>query len=154
MLDNVKARAAANPSAALAIGAGIGWKLVKHPPIATALIGAGVLSLWRTRPTRVENEDYLAAAQQRFGEQVRETADTVKEYTAETAAAVRRKVTAYAQSTWESAEELAAPTVQQAAETFDNAREAAANISDKVVPVAGRGSAHSSYAINDEDIRD
>src|SRR4029450_14055418 len=47
-IDDLKERAAANPSAALAIGAGLGWRLIKHPPIATALIGAGVLSLWRT----------------------------------------------------------------------------------------------------------
>src|SRR5262249_31626262 len=50
VLDDLKARAAANPSAALAIGAGIGWRLVKHPPIATALLGAGILGLWRTTP--------------------------------------------------------------------------------------------------------
>ena len=52
MLDDLKARAAANPSAALAIGAGIAWRFMKDPPIATALIGAGMLSLWRTTPIR------------------------------------------------------------------------------------------------------
>src|SRR6185437_14414318 len=60
----------ANPSAALAIGAGLAWRLVKHPPLATALIGAGVLSLWRTTPARINDDDYLGTAQQRLGEQV------------------------------------------------------------------------------------
>ncbi len=41
---DLRARAAANPSAALAIGAGLAWRLLKHPPIATALVGAGVLT--------------------------------------------------------------------------------------------------------------
>jgi hypothetical protein len=70
MLDDLKARAAANPSAAMAIGAGIAWRLLKDPPIATALIGAGMLSLLRTGPIRVDDEDYLRTAQERFGEQV------------------------------------------------------------------------------------
>ena len=70
VLDDLKARAAANPSAALAIGAGIGWRLVKHPPIATGLIGAGILSLWRTTPSPLDEDDYLATAQHRFGEQL------------------------------------------------------------------------------------
>src|SRR4029453_10516715 len=61
ILDEVKARAAANPTAALAIGAGIGWRLLRHPPIATTLIGAGLFSLWRTPPTCVGGGGDLAA---------------------------------------------------------------------------------------------
>jgi hypothetical protein len=41
-VEDLKARAAANPVAALAIGAGIAWRLIQRPPIATALIGAGL----------------------------------------------------------------------------------------------------------------
>jgi hypothetical protein len=48
--DDVKARAAANPAAVIAIGAGLAWRLVQRPPIATALIGLGVYSLWNTEP--------------------------------------------------------------------------------------------------------
>jgi hypothetical protein len=36
MVDDLKARAAANPAATLAIGAGIAWRIFRHPPIATA----------------------------------------------------------------------------------------------------------------------
>src|SRR5687767_10900425 len=49
-VDDMKARAAANPAATLAIGAGVAWRLIQHPPIATALIGAGLYSLFRTAP--------------------------------------------------------------------------------------------------------
>jgi hypothetical protein len=48
--DEVKARAAANPAAALALGAGLAWRLLQRPPIASALVGIGLISLWRTDP--------------------------------------------------------------------------------------------------------
>jgi hypothetical protein len=47
-LDDVKARASANPGAAAAILAGVAWRLYRHPPVASALIGAGVAMLART----------------------------------------------------------------------------------------------------------
>jgi hypothetical protein len=36
MVDDLKSKAAANPAATLAIGAGIAWRVFRHPPIATA----------------------------------------------------------------------------------------------------------------------
>jgi hypothetical protein len=48
--DEVKARTAANPAAALALGAGLAWRLLQRPPIASALVGLGLISLWRTDP--------------------------------------------------------------------------------------------------------
>jgi hypothetical protein len=44
----LKARAAANPAAALALGAGLAWRLLHRPPVASALVGLGLISLWRT----------------------------------------------------------------------------------------------------------
>lgn len=52
VIEDLKARAAANPGAMLAIGAGIAWRLIQRPPVATALIGAGLYSLSRTTPRR------------------------------------------------------------------------------------------------------
>ena len=49
-LSYVKQRAAANPAAALAIGAGLAWRLATHPPIASLLVGAGVYGLMRSDP--------------------------------------------------------------------------------------------------------
>jgi hypothetical protein len=50
VLEDLKDRAAANPLAAAAIGAGVLWHLARHPPITTLLIGAGVFGLMRTNP--------------------------------------------------------------------------------------------------------
>src|ERR1700730_10049705 len=47
-LTDLKQRAAANPAAALAIGAGLLWRLVHRPPIATLLVGVGAISLLKT----------------------------------------------------------------------------------------------------------
>lgn len=50
IVDDLKQRAIANPAAALSIGAGIGWHLLRRPPITSALIGLGLFSLFRTPP--------------------------------------------------------------------------------------------------------
>ena len=57
-VDDLKARAAANPAAALAIGAGIAWQLIRRPPIATALIGAGLYSLFSNNFDSRERADH------------------------------------------------------------------------------------------------
>jgi hypothetical protein len=48
--EKLKARAASNPTAVIAIGAGVAWRIIQHPPIASALIGVGLFSLWKTQP--------------------------------------------------------------------------------------------------------
>jgi hypothetical protein len=48
--EKLKARAASNPTAVIAIGAGLAWRIIQHPPIASALIGLGLFSLWKTQP--------------------------------------------------------------------------------------------------------
>ena len=50
VLSDIKGRAAANPAAALAIGAGLAWQLLRRPPIASLLVGAGIFGLMKTRP--------------------------------------------------------------------------------------------------------
>jgi hypothetical protein len=152
MLDDLKARAAANPSAALAIGAGIAWRFLKDPPIATALIGAGVLSLWRTAPRRADDEDYLRTAQERFGEQVSQVVDTVKDYAAETAVAVGERVGTYAQSARETVEGVTSSVVEKSAKSVQNVREAAkrnraANAMQHTKSQFGR-------AVSDDGVRD
>src|SRR6185312_4394458 len=70
---DLKAKAAANPAAALAIGAGIAWQLVRHPPIVSALVGVGLYSLLRTpspKPAARGNADYVDYGKQRLKEQV------------------------------------------------------------------------------------
>lgn len=43
--SDLKEKALANPVAVALIGAGIGWRLYKHPPITTLLVGAGIALL-------------------------------------------------------------------------------------------------------------
>jgi hypothetical protein len=49
-LADVKSRAAANPAAVLAIVAGLAWRLARHPPISSILVGLGVAGLLKTDP--------------------------------------------------------------------------------------------------------
>jgi hypothetical protein len=151
LFDDLKGRAAANPTAALAIGAGIGWRLFKHPPIATALIGVGILGLWRTAPMRVADDEYLATAQRRFGEQLSEAADTVADYAAETAVAARERVSAYAEAALNTAEEVTASATKQAAEVLKDARKGAADFSDRASSAFQRTTPK---AIDDDWVRD
>jgi hypothetical protein len=154
MLDNLKARAAANPSAALAIGAGIAWRFLKDPPIATTLIGAGILSLWRTGPIRVDDEDYLRVAQERFGEQVSQAAHTVKDYAAKTVVAAGEKVGTYAQSARETVEGLASSVAEEAAESIESARDAAKRIPDRAIDAAQQVKSQFGRAVSDDGVRD
>lgn len=111
-VDDAKGRVAANPAAALAVGAGLGWRLLRDPPIATALIGVGLFSLWRTAPAKSTDGDYLATAQRRLGEQVGAFASSVSEHAAEAAGAVKDRAGDIAESAREkvkgAAEDLAA----------------------------------------------
>ncbi|HEX8664348.1 MAG TPA: hypothetical protein VF744_10000, partial [Beijerinckiaceae bacterium] len=47
--DDLKARAMNNPAAVALIGAGIAYRLYRHPPVTTLLVGAGVALLARAR---------------------------------------------------------------------------------------------------------
>lgn len=153
-LDDLKARAATNPTAALAIGAGLGWRLIKHPPIATALIGAGLFSLWGTTPEPIDDGEYLNTARERFGEQVADATETVTDYAAEKALAAQEKASAYAMTARETAQEVAISAVEQATETFERARDAATDVSEKAVNAAQRATSQLARTVADQEVRD
>ena len=101
MVDDLKAKAAANPAATLAIGAGIAWRAFRHPPIATALIGAGLFSLLRTPPARVSGNgtaDYFSHAKERLKEQATDLAGEVKDQAAVIASDVKDHALAMAEA--------------------------------------------------------
>ena len=50
LIADIRDRAAANPVAVGAIAAGVGWRILRKPPITTMLVGYGLISLWRTKP--------------------------------------------------------------------------------------------------------
>lgn len=68
LLDDLKRRAAANPVAAAAIGAGLLWQLARRPPITSLLVGAGVFSLLRTDPQQPSSVAPVIAQAQRVSE--------------------------------------------------------------------------------------
>jgi hypothetical protein len=50
VITDLKDRAAANPLAVAAIGAGLLWRFVRRPPIASVLVSLGAISLFKTSP--------------------------------------------------------------------------------------------------------
>jgi hypothetical protein len=153
-MDDVKARAAANPTAVLAISAGIAWRLLKDPPIATALIGAGVLGLWRTKPTNVAGGDYLSSAQQRFREQVGDALETVKDYASEAAVAAQEKAADYAQAAGKTVQGLAASAAEETVEGIESARAAAAALPEEAVDATQRATSQLGHTLPAANLRD
>jgi hypothetical protein len=128
MIDDVKARAAANPTAALAIGAGLAWRLLRHPPIATVLVGAGLLSLFRTQPARLHGrarEDYLSYAKNRLVEQASEAADVVKEKAAALGETVSEKAAETAADIKDRMQDLTAQAASAAGDAAKHTKERA-----------------------------
>src|SRR4029079_12801005 len=110
IVDEMKAKAAANPAAAIMIGAGLGWYLLRHPPITTALVGCGLFSLLRTpamaRPG-AQTRDYVRSGQERLKEQAQEFAAEGKQAASVMAAKAGEKITATASDLFETAKDSA-----------------------------------------------
>jgi polyhydroxyalkanoate synthesis regulator phasin len=126
LLEDLKAKAAANPTAALAIGAGIAWRLIKRPPIATALIGAGLVSLLRTeaaRPNGQTTADYISLARGRLREQASDLAGEVRERGGQLAGAAAEKASELAEAVSEKTAELTGAAAEHATELATSARE-------------------------------
>jgi hypothetical protein len=82
LVDDIKARAAEHPAAALAIAAGVGWRVLRDPPIATALVGLGIYGLLRGgSPARTgsSDQDYLDHAVATLKQQTSAIATDVSE---------------------------------------------------------------------------
>jgi len=98
--EKLKAQAAANPAAVMAIAAGLGWRLMKRPPIASSLIGLGLFSLLRTSAKPLDPRtsflrqsarslEELASA---IGETAARAKDTIAEKSAETWDSTKDKI--------------------------------------------------------------
>src|SRR5881392_2696328 len=79
VLHDVKERALANPAAALAIGAGLVWRFARHPPIASLLIGLGLVSLLRTSPQSEQARGAAARHMAEAASRARELADGARQ---------------------------------------------------------------------------
>jgi hypothetical protein len=90
--EDLKARAAANPAATIAIGAGLAWRLVQRPPIASALIGVGLFSLWKTDAKReAAGDGYLQQSKRALKEQAGEVVTAASEIAGHAQEAVSAK---------------------------------------------------------------
>jgi hypothetical protein len=133
-LDGLKGRAAANPAAVLAIGAGLLWRFARHPPIASALVGVGLVSLLRTNPGSppspvvTRTGEVLHAA----SEKASELSEQAREFTAqarETAAAAAQTVSQTAARVSEQARQAATRVTERGARLSHQAADAATRAS-------------------------
>jgi hypothetical protein len=117
--SEMKARAAANPAAALALGAGLAWRLVQRPPIASALVGIGLLSLWRTDPRHPAAGADLAVRSAEFFEAAKGKAEDAGAALHERAGQVRSAAGEWIDST----AEAVGNAVQASQETIETVRQ-------------------------------
>jgi len=166
VLEDVKARAAANPVAALAVGAGIAWRVIRHPPIATALIGAGLVSLFRTQPTpRSNGAEYLSLAKSRLKQQASQAVDyateqaahignSVSEGTGELASAVKVRAREWTTEAASSGKRIASDLQERAASVSDQASEALSEMQRRVTAAAHPYADSAEETISDPQQRD
>ncbi len=150
MVENLKARAAANPTAALAIGAGLMWRLLQRPPITATLIGAGIISLLRTTPISGNGHferDYLSEGKERLKEQVGDLMDGAKDQAAEVAQVVGEHVSEFADTATEKVQKWSAHVATEA-------KEGVASRSVRVVDSVGEASSAVRSKLNQPDVRD
>ena len=124
IVDELKAKAAANPTATLAIGAGIAWYFVRNPPIALGLIGAGLYGLWRTNAIHPVDRDYIQQGRERLYEQASDFGASAVDAASKAGQAVSEKAGAMVNSAKQSVEEWsrdAADTVAAAGATVGTA---------------------------------
>jgi hypothetical protein len=148
MVDDLKAKAAANPAATLAIGAGIAWRVFRHPPIATALIGAGLFSLLRTSPARVSGNgtaDYFSHAKERLKEQAADLAGEVRDQAAVIASDVKDHALAMAEAVKEQSAEVASAAKEQVQQWGADVEDAARDVPVKAASLAHKASRATQY---------
>jgi hypothetical protein len=167
LIDGLKARAAANPAAALAIGAGITWRVIERPPIA-ALIGAGLFSLFRTTPVKsspFQHRDYFAEGRQRLTEQVSDFAEQIREEAVDmarsatshggnAAGVAAEKMREFASAAAAQAHEQASSASHLASQAINDATELARELPARVGRTIQKASLVAEDAISDSDTRD
>jgi len=153
---DIKSRAAANPAAVLAIGAGLLWRFAHRPPIATVLVGIGVASLLRTSPSSppsavvTRGNEMLQAANAMAGdlsEHAREALQTVgakagelTEQAREALQAANAKAGEWSEQVREAATSAAASVSETSGRVSEEVTQAAAQASEQARQFATRAS--------------
>jgi hypothetical protein len=132
--ERLKARAAANPAAMVAIAAGLGWRLFTRPPIASALIGLGLFSLWRTPGVPIDKRSsFLEQSAQSLKTQGEDLATAAGGMAADLASQAKGTVSAKGTEAWEAAKAKVQEWNEQAGARLNEARSKVKTASDSVV---------------------
>jgi hypothetical protein len=148
VLTELKERAAANPLAVAAIGAGLAWRFIHRPPIATLLIGAGLFGLLRTPAPQRSGEPYMdlhdedpawrragnGDLAQRATDMASAVTDTVEDWSAgaqDTARTAATQIADKAASVAEGAAQSLHDVTGTARETLSQATESAASLAER-----------------------
>ena len=142
-VDKLKSKAAANPAALLAIGAGLAWHFVRNPPVVTALVGAGLFSLLKTSAPAVPPENFIAHSRERLKEQVGEFTEMAKATAQSASDVVSQKVSEVTrtgvQAATDMAESVAGQVTQMTGQVTDQVRERTQQVTQQVTGAASRG---------------
>jgi hypothetical protein len=153
ILNDLKDKAIANPAATLAIGSGLAWRIFRHPPIASLLVGLGVVSLLRTSPSR-SSQPYMglydedpaarwkdkgfAARASEVGESVKERVQEWSTQASETARERMSELGGKASAMTERASEMARTTADRASEMARSSAERASELAERASATAHR----------------
>ena len=142
-INKMKSKAAANPAALLAIGAGLAWHFVRNPPIVTALVGAGLVSLLKTSAPAVPPQDIITHGRERLKEQVGEFADLAKATTQSASESLSQKVSDLSRSGAEAASDAAQTITAQVSQATghltDRVKQHADQVAEQIAQATTRG---------------
>jgi gas vesicle protein len=155
VLAEVKARAAANPLAVAALAAGVAWRLFHRPPIATLLVGLGLVGLLRTSPSQADyakGEEFFDPEE--WTSRASAVADAAKQkvqdWSAQASQAAREAKTQVA--------ETAASVAERASDALrdggDTARHRVTRLADEAASVSDRASEKLRAVMPNRDDRD
>ena len=154
---------ASGSAAALTIGAGIAWHFVRNPPIATALIGAGLYSLWRTNAFHGnghDNDYYLQRGKARLKEQVADLGSSALDVASDVGRSVsaktdevldvaKDKIQGWSRETADSAAAAGSAIKAQAGSIASTARRAVHDMRDQAGNATMRATAATNELVHD-----
>jgi hypothetical protein len=153
ILADLKARAAANPAAVAAVAAGVAWRLFHRPPIATLLVGLGLVGLLRTSPQSHMDpyaEDSLGDLTSRASAFADATKQKVQDWSAQASQAAE-DATAHIKETAAAVADRATEALRDAGDT---ARDRVTRLADDAASVSDRAAASVRAAMPDREDRD
>ncbi|MDX2264078.1 MAG: hypothetical protein NW215_03795 [Hyphomicrobiales bacterium] len=136
--DDILDRVSANPLATMAIAAGLGWRLYRHPPVATLLVGGGLFSLMRTNPREPSRQrEFLAQAANTAGA-VRQQVEKSVEGASQAVSDMARQASDMATSVTRDVQERVAQTTEAARRTTGQLSGTAGTVAKRLSGTAGK----------------